>query len=134
METLTENRIPSLLNSENRRARSLANLRPFAKGVSGNPAGRPKNAGRTIIEHLKDMAEITQGEIESIVADERNPAAMLIAARLWLQAVVGEGDAIDVIFDRTLGEPVQMNVNQNHGEPVRQFCRVIRLPPDPATD
>ncbi len=53
-------------------------------GQSGNLAGRPANAGRTVRERLNDMAMWNRAEVEAVFRDEAAPVASRAAARLWL--------------------------------------------------
>jgi hypothetical protein len=77
----------------------LQNLKPFPKGVSGNPAGRPKKAllsdalRRQLAIAAPGMPEKTQAEI--------------IAAALIAEAISGNVQAIREVGDRTEGKPAQ---------------------------
>jgi hypothetical protein len=70
------------------RRRSLANLKPFPKGVSGNPGGRPK--GQSLTAELRRQAQ------------EGNTAEEL--ARVIIQgARAGKIDFLRLLFDRVDG-------------------------------
>jgi hypothetical protein len=77
----------------------LQNLTPFPKGVSGNPAGRPKKAllsdalRRQLAIAAPGMSERTQAEA--------------IAAALISEAILGNVQAIREVGDRTEGKPAQ---------------------------
>jgi len=72
--------------------------RPFQKGQSGNPAGRPRK-GETVTEVLRSMAlELHAGNITRAEA---------LARILWDSALGGDSKAIDVILDRLEGKPRQ---------------------------
>lgn len=77
--------------------RSLANLRPWKKGVSGNPGGRPKTL--PITDVLKEELE-KRGKHNVQVA-------RAIARKLIELALAGNMDAIAMIGDRTEGKPTQ---------------------------
>ena len=89
------------------RARQLANLKPFPKGVSGNLAGRPKSI--TLSEALRlQLAKLTPHADERTYAEE-------IARVLCVNAARGNVMAAREIADRTEGKPkqaidVEMNV------------------------
>ncbi len=77
----------------------LQNLKPFPKGVSGNPAGRPKKA--LLSDALRrQLAEAVQGAPEKTIAEH-------IARALIREAVSGNVQAIREIGDRTEGKPAQ---------------------------
>jgi hypothetical protein len=77
----------------------LQNLKPFPKGVSGNPAGRPKKA--LLSDALRrQLAEALQGAPEKTIAEH-------IARALIREAVSGNVQAIREIGDRTEGKPAQ---------------------------
>ncbi|MGI8642291.1 MAG: DUF5681 domain-containing protein [Pyrinomonadaceae bacterium] len=86
-------------NNDDGRDKRLANLRPFQKGQSGNPNGRPKSAmlsdalRRKMLDAMPDASEKT-------VADG-------IADALIKQALNGEVSAIKEVFDRTEGKVSQ---------------------------
>lgn len=75
--------------------RSLANLKPFQPGQSGNPSGRPKK--------VRELASI---------AEENSEKAMRKLAKL-----VDSSDdrvalaAAQALLDRSMGKPTQTNVN-----------------------
>jgi hypothetical protein len=70
-----------------------AHLRPFKKGQSGNPGGRPK-----VIAHIRDKArEYTVEALETLAAvmrDKRAPAAARVSAA-------------NALLDRGYGKPLQ---------------------------
>lgn len=105
------------------RARSLANLRPWKPGQSGNPAGRP-NHGQKLLGWLNELAcETADGkaryslvELRRIADDPDEPhpkaeaAATIIRARSegWSKAGIPfASNDLDRIFDRCLGKPKQ---------------------------
>jgi hypothetical protein len=79
--------------------KQLQNLKPFPKGISGNPAGRPKKAllsdalRRQLAIAAPGMPEKTQAEA--------------IAAALISEAIAGNIAAAREIGDRTEGRPMQ---------------------------
>ncbi len=79
--------------------KQLQNLKPFPKGISGNPAGRPKKAllsdalRRQLAIAAPGMPEKTQAEA--------------IAAALISEAIDGNIAAAREICDRTEGRPAQ---------------------------
>jgi hypothetical protein len=81
------------------RERSLANLRPFQKGQSGNPAGRPKNV---LTRALRQKLE----ETESNAPGTRTNAEAL-ADKLFRLALAGNVEALKICFDRLEGRPRQ---------------------------
>src|SRR5215831_4964973 len=75
-------------------ARSLRNLRPWKKGTSGNPGGRPKKP--LLDEILTELLEDRDG------ADART-----IAKALVKRAKRGDLRAYQLIAERTQGRPKQ---------------------------
>jgi hypothetical protein len=90
--------------TEDAKARSLANLRPFKPGQSGNPAGRPKSALLSSAIRSK-LAQVDETD------PERRTFAEVIADRAVMQA--RDGDVrqlvglLKEIGDRTEGKPAQ---------------------------
>src|SRR5215831_8656477 len=70
-------------------ARSLANLKPFPKGVSGNPGGRP--AGQSLTAELRRQLE--QGF-----------TMQHIAKALLDKAASGDIQALRIVFERIDGD------------------------------
>jgi len=78
------------------------NLKPFTKGHSGNPAGRP------LKEYCLTNLLRQQGDIQDFETKEglitRNEG---IAKKLWDMAISGDVPAIKYLFDRIDGKPLQ---------------------------
>ena len=78
--------------TEEGRARALANLRPWQKGQSANPGGRPKGVRARIAEETNDGADILEGFLkvargeERCTARDRLDAWRYLADRLWGRA------------------------------------------------
>src|SRR5215510_7557364 len=82
-----------------RRRGNPANLKPWKKGQSGNPAGRPKK--RNLSEELRARAE------EQYPGRDDATYARIVAEKLFDLAVAGDLGAIKEVFDRIEGRPRQ---------------------------
>ena len=80
--------------------KSLANLKQFSKGKSGNPKGRPTK-GDCLVSCLKE-------ELASLVA-KGSPLTkeQMIAKALVDKAMLGDIMAIRLAFEYTAGKPMQ---------------------------
>jgi hypothetical protein len=76
-----------------------ANLKPWLKGVSGNPGGRPKK--KAITEELERLLE------EEAPNGDGKTWAAAIAEALLKQAAKGDVRAITELANRVEGKPVQ---------------------------
>lgn len=89
---------------------SLRNLIPAQPGDIRNPAGRPKNAGRTFIEHLNDCGQMTSSELRDVWKDKSLPMLRRRAA----QKILSKRDVWS-ICDYTGNKPADNgNININH--------------------
>jgi ribosomal protein L18E len=86
--------------NEEARARQLAGLKPFQKGQSGNPAGRPKTA---ILSNAirKKLTEIDETD------PQRRTYAEILVEQLVMKAKTGDVQALKEIADRTEGKARQ---------------------------
>jgi len=88
------------------------NLKPFPKGVSGNPKGAPKGVQQSkkrflrFLEAVQTMKNPITGEMEDISLIERMDLAQMH------KALKGDTRAYQEIMDRLEGKPEQHNINE----------------------
>jgi hypothetical protein len=93
---------PVSQNREKNRERSLANLKPFQPGQSGNPGGRPKNTPYTDA-HRK----IAETPIKDIAIKPTDTVAVAQAKRLALKGYKGDVRSAQECANRTEGRVTQ---------------------------
>lgn len=107
--------------AENKRHK---NLKPWPKGVSGNPAGAPKGKRfKTVIRELMELQadvaakdgdkKLLQGLQKKLGRVLKNRE--LIVFKQMLKAITGDTSAFTALADREEGRPVQENENRNVG-------------------
>jgi hypothetical protein len=87
-------------SNEEKRAASLANLKPFQKGQSGNPGGRPRSAILSDA-YRRRLAQVDESD------PERRTFAEIIAAKMVFRATNGDPVAAREIADRVEGKSRQ---------------------------
>lgn len=81
----------------------IENLKPWPKGTSGNPKGKPKGPNSKTI--LKRLLELGSGEFDEDGKELTN--AELIHCMTLMKAKEGNQKAYDAILDRYEGRPSQ---------------------------
>jgi hypothetical protein len=76
---------------------NVHNLKPFQKGVSGNPAGRPPKL--PAIDEL--LAKVLSDEVDGVTIAEE------ILKTVAKQAIAGNLHAAEMILNRAYGKPKQ---------------------------
>ena len=89
----------------------------FKKGISGNPAGRPRR-------------ELSWKTVLQIIGEEQAGETLMtrkeaVARILWREAAKGEAWAINAIMDRMDGKPKQSLDHTTDGEKIESITRVI---------
>lgn len=90
------------------------NLKPFPKGVSGNPAGRPRGVENSRTRLLR-ILELTQKKRNPVTGeDEEFSIAEQMDLQLINKALKGDLKAYEILFDRLEGKPKQTtDINAN---------------------
>lgn len=100
-------------------SRAGGNLKPFPKGTSGNPSGRPRTVGV-----VQDLARVYTEEaiktLAAIMKDVDAPAAARVAAA-------------EKILDRGYGKATQVIAGDEDGGPIHKIITVQFVDPDPVT-
>ena len=101
------------------------NLKPqlWVKGVSGNPAGRPKTP-----DELKDCTplevrrliwlvwKMPREELKAMLADPKTPAGILFIANVYAKGIAnGDSYKLDMLLNRLVGK-VKEVVEVQHAE------------------
>ena len=113
----------------------LANLKPFKKGQSGNPKGRPKKSVAAVLSALEAegheevtaeqvratmgrMLNLTRAELVKMGNDEKNTPIM---DALIARALVGRDGwrALNDTLDRAYGKAKQVTDLTTGGEPIQ---------------
>jgi hypothetical protein len=127
------------------------NLKPFKKGESGNPNGRPMNIETVIKEHflnehnlklskgqaqdiIKNILGKTRSELMELARNEELPFWIaLIANKAQRDYKKGSIHILDVLFDRVYGKPTE-EVHQTISEKPIFTGIDLNVPTDNGTD
>lgn len=95
--------------------KSKSRGKPFQKGQSGNPAGRPKLpeevkkmravATEDVVRILHKYAGFTREQIKAAVSDAATPVMELMVASIMSKAIQdGDANRWNILMDRTVGK------------------------------
>ena len=100
------------------------NLKPFKKGQSGNPAGKPKGTKsfKTLFnKYLKVKLNSEMDEFNPL--GDAQTAKDIIVVNLIKNAVIN--NAIREILDRTEGKPIQSSIVENVNNVIKTDAEIM---------
>lgn len=94
---------------------NINNLKPFKKGQSGNPGGRPKmpddvrsakiETKITIARLLNEYLAITLDELQARLRDPKTPNLELMVGKIVAETIkTGDNTRLNFILDRMIGK------------------------------
>lgn len=107
------------MGSDNPHPNSLANLKPFAPGVTGNPQGKNNQellklrrlSSEEIIELGTFLLDNNISELQKMVDDAlNNPNSHHSSLKIWIARIVlqsskkGDAKALDIVLNRIVGK------------------------------
>ena len=88
--------------------------KPFKKGTSGNPNGRPKNEF-ALNEHIKTLANTPVGRSKKTMLEA-------VVNTVYQEALGGNMTAVNFLADRILGKPNQsIGIKDTTDEAIKVF-------------
>lgn len=82
------------------------NLKPYTKGQSGNPSGKPKQllTKDKVKGILGKFADMTRDELQNIVQDPKSTMLEIMVASIMVKAAKdGDFSRLNFILDRSIG-------------------------------
>lgn len=113
-------------------------LRPFQKGQSGNPGGKPKQllTKDKVKSVLGKFSEMTRGDLQKIIENPESQMLAVMVASIMLKAVeTGDFSRVNFILDRAIGKasPDDLESLLNTGEAISitpaniaELCKAAR--------
>lgn len=104
-----------------KKGKNIENLKPFKKGQSGNPAGRPRK-----LPGLDEM-------LADVMGDEKDgvSAAEVILRKLRQMAISGNLRAAEILLERSYGKVKQpVEHSGKDGGAIETKTIIINIPPD----
>ena len=83
------------------------NLKPFAKGTSGNPAGKPKNllTKDKVDAIIGRFAFMDRTELQEVINDQRTPMIEIMVASVMAKAAKdGDYSRLEALLVRSIGK------------------------------
>lgn len=94
----------------------------FVQGHSGNPSGKKKSAGWTIIDWINELQDTPEPELERIARDRSESPAKRAAAIEWIDRLASSHDLSD--FEAYLEGKMDLKSLKKTGVPTRLLKRV----------
>lgn len=110
---------------------SNSNLKPWPKGTSGNPGGRPRRelTPESVGNVIEKYMLLPQGELQAIYDDQTTPGINALAAGACLEAIRSKKwDLAEKMLDRAIGKVTDVSEVHSHDATLEKQAKILSLP------